>query len=118
MTTRDKGAAFETAALTTLEKAGLTLIARNWQCRYGEIDLVMREADTVVFVEVRYRVRTGDGLSSIGPQKQAKLVRAAQMFLAERPALARQPCRFDTVAFSRTDDNAGCDWQRAAFDAF
>ena len=111
------GARYEDIALAHLERSGLILIARNYRCRYGEIDLVMRERDTVVFVEVRYRRggRFGDGIDSVDAGKRAKLVRAASAFLAEHPRLAQAACRFDVLAIG---DHARLppDWRRNAFE--
>jgi len=116
---RARGEAWETRALQELQRAGLVLLARNWQCRYGEIDLVMREGDTLVFVEVRFREAgaSGGALASVGPAKRAKLVRAAQLYLAQSPAAASGTCRFDVVAFDGCADGVRCDWQRGAFEA-
>lgn len=116
---RAVGAIWEQAAQTTLERAGLRLVARNWHCRYGELDLIMRDGEALVFVEVRYRdaAASTDGTESISPAKRRRLIRAADMFLAAHPIYAQSPCRFDSVAFSGTRDNATCDWERAAFDA-
>lgn len=117
---RSVGAVWELAAQAELERAGLRLVARNWHCHYGELDLVMREGEVLVFVEVRYRdsAASADGTASIGPAKQRKLVRTAEMFLAAHPDFANHTCRFDTVAFSGSGDNASCTWQRAAFEAY
>lgn len=117
-TTRDVGEQFESLARRHLERAGLQLIASNVHCRQGEIDLVMNDGETVVFVEVRYRRsnRSGDGFDSVGPAKRNKLIRAASIYLAANPKLARRPCRFDVVAV--TDDGADVQWQRHAFEAF
>lgn len=119
MTTASVGAHFEALAARHLERAGLGVVERNWHSRYGELDLVMRDGDSLVFVEVRYRRdgRFGGGAASVGPTKRAKLVRAAQGFLESHPALARLPCRFDVVAFDGKADAPTLDWQRAAFDA-
>ncbi len=118
--TRSSGARYEAIALDHLQEAGLELIARNYHCRYGEIDLVMRERDIVVFVEVRFRRagRFGDGIDSVTAGKRAKLVRAASTFLAEHPRLADATCRFDVLAIS--DDSCAPlpDWRRNAFQAF
>ena len=115
--TRAAGARYETLALRHLERAGLSLVARNYHCRYGEIDLVMRDGDTVVFVEVRYRRAGGfgDGVDSVTAAKRAKLVRAASAFLADQPRLAAHPCRFDVLAIG--DDADAPDWRRNAFEA-
>jgi putative endonuclease len=121
---RSDGASYEDVALAYLERAGLALLARNFNCRYGEIDLVMDERDVVVFVEVRYRrganVRGGygDGVDSVSAGKRAKLVRAAEVFLASHARFAQRTCRFDVLAIA---DGAGApviDWRRNAFDAY
>jgi putative endonuclease len=114
---RATGARYEDIALAHLERTGLTLVARNYHCRYGEIDLVMRDRDVVVFVEVRYRSasRFGDGIDSVGAAKRAKLVRAAGAFLADHPRLAGAACRFDVLAIGR--DAPSIDWRQNAFEA-
>ncbi|HET6545848.1 MAG TPA: YraN family protein [Rhodanobacteraceae bacterium] len=116
MNARANGARYENFALAHLERAGLDLIARNAGCRHGELDLVMRDGDTVVFVEVRYRASSGfgDGLDSVGAAKRAKLVRAAAVYLARNPHLASRPCRFDVIAL--TGDATTVDWCRNAFE--
>jgi putative endonuclease len=118
-TTRDTGSRWEDAVLAYLQRAGLTLIARNFTCRYGEIDLIMRERDQIAFIEVRYRGdhMHGDGTVSVGAGKQAKLARAAAVFLQRNPVLAAMTCRFDVVGCSGTPATPVFDWTRGAFDA-
>jgi putative endonuclease len=121
-TRREAGARYEDFACTHLQRAGLALVARNYSCRYGEIDLVMRDAATLVFVEVRYRrgggaSRYGDGADSIGAAKRARLQRAAAMFLAQHPAFADAACRFDVVAIAGDAPGAELHWLRNAFEA-
>lgn len=120
MTAAATGAHFEQAALDFLEQSGLQPVERNWRSRFGELDLVMREGDTLVFVEVRYRRHAsfGGGAASVGPAKRAKLSRAAQGFLQAHPKLAKLPCRFDVVAFDGILDAPSCDWQRGAFEVY
>lgn len=110
-----RGAAVETAALAHLCEAGLQLLARNVRFKGGELDLVMRDGDTTVFVEVRYRAdhRFGGGAASVDLRKRRKLVLAAQLFLQRHPALSRQPCRFDVVHASGEPPQLS--WVRAAF---
>lgn len=117
---RSVGTQWEQAAQAELERAGLRLIARNWHCHYGELDLVMREGEVLVFVEVRYRdaSASADGTDSISPAKQRKLIRTADMFLAAHPDFANHICRFDSVAYSGCSEKPQCRWERAAFDAF
>ena len=113
------GARFEQRALDFLERAGLKLVERNWRTRFGEIDLVMREANMLVFVEVRYRRNPGfgGGAASVGAAKREKITRAAQGFLQAHPRLASLPCRFDVLAFDGNADAPTSEWRRAAFDA-
>lgn len=111
--TRAAGDAAERAARQLLEGEGLRTLAANVNYRFGELDLVMREGDWIVFVEVRYRRddRYGGGLASVTRQKCRRIALAARAWLARHPALADAPCRFDLV----TASPAGLEWHRAAF---
>lgn len=114
---RAHGTEAERIAERALEQAGLVSLARNANYRLGELDLVMRDGETVVFVEVRRRRddRFGGAVASVDRNKCRKLVRAARLFLARHPALSDAPCRFDVVGL---DDDAGgprIDWIRNAF---
>ncbi len=88
----------ENHALGYLQEHGLMLVQRNFRCKLGEIDLIMRERDALVFVEVRKRASAafGGAAASVTPHKQRRLIRAAQVFLQRY----RSPpaCRFDVVA--------------------
>ena len=110
------GAAAETQAQRHLERHGLRLVARNWRCPGGELDLVMRERDTLVMVEVRKRARSdyGDAFESVHGRKRGRLIRAAGMFLAAHPEYARSEVRFDVVA---VDGKGAVDWLKAAFES-
>lgn len=116
---RITGAAFEARAGEALTRAGLKLLARNYTTRHGEIDLVMRDGDTLVFVEVRYRVRAGhgDAAASVTRSKRDRLVRTAQLWLAAHPRDAQRPCRFDVVSYDGPAEDARMHWLRNAFDA-
>jgi len=119
---RSIGILWENAALAHLRHAGLEPLTRNFNCRFGEIDLVMRDkasAGSIVFVEVRYRGERarGDGTASVGAAKRAKLVRVAALYLQSHPALAAEPCRFDVIGCSGTPDHPQFDWTRNAFEA-
>ena len=122
MSARSTGILWENAALSHLRRAGLEPLTRNFNCRFGEIDLVMRDNGghgSIVFVEVRYRGNGahGDGSASVGTAKRAKLVRAAALYLQSHPALSGEPCRFDVVGCSGTPEQPLFDWTRNAFDA-
>jgi putative endonuclease len=124
MDTRAIGEHWEYAALTHLRQAGLELVARNYHCRHGEIDLVMldrsgRDGDTLVFVEVRYRddATRGSGTVSVGAAKQRKLIHAAQAFLQANARFANLACRFDVIGCAGTPQQPVFEWTRNAFDA-
>lgn len=94
------GAMFETLALQYLQQQGLSLVSRNFSCRFGEIDLICRSAGQWVFVEVKYRQHNnfGGAAAAVTGQKQQKLIRTASYFLQQQRSQA--PCRFDVVAIS------------------
>lgn len=94
------GAAAEDAALAFLTGEGLRLLARNVRYPFGEIDLVMREAATVVFVEVRFRRndRFGGAAVSVDAAKRRKVARASQAWLGSHRQYAQASCRFDVIA--------------------
>lgn len=116
MNTQLRGAEAEARAQHHLEQRGLKLVARNWRCPGGELDLVMRDQDTLVLVEVRKRSRSdyGDAFASVHGRKRGRLIHAAKLFLAAHPQYARSPVRFDVVAVDGSDT---VEWLTAAFDA-
>ena len=104
----------ESAARRLLERAGLGFVAANVRYKVGEIDLVMRDGESLVFIEVRARRSRafGGAAASIGPRKQARLRRAAQCYLLESFGQRAWPgCRFDAVVF----DGRSHEWIRDAF---
>lgn len=111
-----RGKAAEERAFDFLVGNGLTGLARNFHCRQGEIDLIMVEGKTLVFVEVRMRrsVRFGSAAESVDRRKQQRIVTAAQYFLLQHPKMARSPCRFDVVALGAGDT---IEWYKNAFEA-
>lgn len=105
-----------------LEDRGLELVTRNFRCKLGEIDLLMRDGPTLVFVEVRYRKRHhfGGSLESVDRRKQQKLLRTAEYFLALNRHYRDFPCRFDVMAASPTPGKANelsWQWVKNAFGA-
>ncbi len=111
------GDAAEDRALAHLRAAGLRLVARNYRTPGrggGEVDLILREpGGTLVFVEVRARASPhfGGAAATVGPAKQARLVRAARSYLMRLKV--PPPCRFDVVAI----DAGQLHWLQGAFDA-
>lgn len=110
-----RGRNAEATACAYLQAQGLTVCARNFHCAYGEIDLVMRDRDTLCFVEVRARAADSHGgaAGSVTLAKQQKIIRAAQQYLLTHSNMADMPCRFDVVTLGP----AGLDWLRDAFQA-
>lgn len=108
------GARAETAAELWLNARGLTTVARNWRCKAGEIDRIMFDGATLVFVEVRLRSRAdfGGAAASITPQKQQRVIRAAQLFLLQHPQFQQRACRFDVMLAAAPDEWS---WLRDAF---
>lgn len=117
--TRALGEQLETVALRYLEANGLSLICRNFQCKLGEIDLVMRETQMLVFVEVRFRrsERYGSAAETVDRHKQRKLVRTAQLYLNLQCFSQRTPCRFDIlgITVNGATQEYRYDWIRNAF---
>jgi putative endonuclease len=109
------GARAEDLCAELMRRAGLKVLARNWRCRHGEIDLVAEERGTLVFAEVRLRrdERFGGAAESITAAKRARLVAAAQLYLAGRP---QADCRFDVLLLDAIDSGR-VRWIRNAFAA-
>lgn len=107
------GKAAEQLAATFLHQNGLTLVEQNFRCPYGEIDLIMRDDDTLVFVEVRLRGNNhfGGAAMSITRSKQEKLSRAAARYLQTH---GNTKCRFDVVLMHKIDI-ATIEWIKNAF---
>lgn len=112
------GRAAEEQALSHLESQGLTMVARNFRCRVGEIDLIMLHGQSLVFVEVRSRKcnRYASAAASVDFRKQRKLARAAGYFLLRRPGFRHHPVRFDVVALDGpSPERYTIQWLRDAF---
>jgi putative endonuclease len=119
ISSQQRGDAAEALARQHLVRHGLRLLAQNWRCRLGELDLVMLDVDTVVFVEVRYRSHRawGGAAESVDARKREKLSRAAQLFLQQESRWATYPCRFDVIAITADSQApAQLDWIQNAFD--
>ncbi len=110
------GGAAERLASEHLARHGLTIVARNYRCRGGEIDLICSDHGTLVFVEVRLRSsqRFGGAAASIDGLKQARLLLAARHYLARHGSGSDCPCRFDVVLLDRLQPDR-LEWIRDAF---
>lgn len=114
-----EGARAEAAAALWLQQRDVHLVARNYRCKAGELDLVGLDGSTLVFVEVRLRgARSLAGAAeSVTFAKQRRLTLAAAHFLATHPRWQRHPCRFDVMAGRNAGAGFAWDWLQQAFDA-
>jgi len=117
------GKAQELQAARHLQSQGLQLVSRNYRSRFGEIDLIMTDSKTLVFVEVRYRRNNsyGDAIDSVTTSKQKRIRLTAAYYLQSHPRLQHSRCRFDVIGLSHApaaNGNAGqlrFDWIKNAF---
>lgn len=96
---RKTGNEAEDHAVTYLQSQGMRIITRNFTCRLGEIDIIARDGQQWVFIEVRYRISWEAAIDSIGEAKQQKIYRAAAYYISRRAPEAM--CRFDVIAIDR-----------------
>lgn len=101
---RQQGLFFENAARQFLEHQGLRFIDKNVTFKGGELDLIMLDGETFVFVEVRQRSNAnfGSAIESVDNQKQSCWLHAAELWLAQKHlSLEDADCRFDLIAFGK-----------------
>ena len=96
---------------------GLKLLNRNFSSRFGEIDLIMEDEKTVVFVEVKFRKNDhhGSGADAVTFHKQSRISRTAAWYLARNPHRAEQFCRFDVISIDPKKRDPGINWIKSAF---
>lgn len=104
----------EQIAAQFLQQHGLTLVETNYRSRFGEIDLILRDGETLVFAEVRQRSRSdfGGAAASIDTRKQQRIILTAQHYLGSLPSIP--PCRFDALLL---DAAGNIEWVKNAFEA-
>ncbi|MDH5611064.1 MAG: YraN family protein [Gammaproteobacteria bacterium] len=123
-TSHNKGQHAENACCEYLKQQGLKLVARNYRGHRGEIDIILQDGNTLVFVEVRYRKNNfyGNGLESVTTQKQQRILRTAQEYMQNETKLKNG--RIDVVAMSQklqnthsenTEDSYTFEWIKDAF---
>ncbi|RMH15137.1 MAG: YraN family protein [Gammaproteobacteria bacterium] len=121
MSSRDIGERAEKAACIYLRSHGLKTVCQNFRCRFGEIDIIMRDKTTLVFVEVRFRRQAdyGHPVETVDRHKQERIGRTAQIFLQENPKFTDHELRFDVIGIKPDRDNPdryAFDWIRHAFE--
>ena len=99
--TRKKGTVYEERAVLFLQEKGYQILERNFYTKSGEIDIIAKDRDYIVFVEVKYRKtkNVGDALEAVTPEKQKRLYAAAKVYLYVKKYRMDLPCRFDVIAF-------------------
>lgn len=117
LSNRKSGAHWEKTAETFLLTRGLVLLQRNFSSRFGEIDLIMEEEKTIVFVEVKYRNNNyhGSGADAVTYHKQNRISLTAAWYLAKNPHKSESVCRFDVISIDPKKSNQGINWIRGAF---
>ncbi len=110
---RATGSRYEALAAAFLERQGLTILERNYRCRQGEIDLIVRDGRTLVFAEVKYRssAASGEPAEAVTPAKQRRIREAAGYYLYSHRHGEDAPCRFDVVSILGSQ----IQWIRDAF---
>ena len=116
---REQGQKWEKFAEAFLERKGLKPIGRNYQKRFGEIDLLLLDRQTLVFAEVRFRANDdhGTGADSVTPAKQRRIIAAASHYLQLNSEHRFRPCRFDVISIGIDGGQPTVDWIRGAFEA-
>lgn len=124
--TKKLGNQIENLVCDYLRKQKLKLIARNYACRLGEIDLIMQDQSTLIFIEVRYRqhLNFGSSLESVNLIKQNKIIKTAEYYLLSQQLSEPMACRFDVVGVKPISqkigsisklDSAQVEWIKNAF---
>lgn len=117
--TSEKGRLAEDRALAFLQNEGLLLQTRNYRSRRGEIDLIMQDGETTVFVEVRSRTRSAilSTIETIDKNKQRKIILTSQSYLQQHKKDPSRYYRFDVVLINGDTENSNIEWIKNAFDA-
>ncbi len=113
----EDGVFAEKTACNFLENKNLKLVQKNYRTPYGEIDAIMLDQDSLVFVEVRFRksIKYGTPAETVNLQKQRKLRASAAHFLQKHQKFSNFPCRFDIVALTGDPGTGTVDWIQNAF---
>ena len=111
------GRAGEDLALQYLKKQSLTLVRRNFRSRFGEIDLIMRDKNTIIFIEVRSRKNNFflDPIETIDYSKRNKIIKTSQIFMQNTSSSNQFDWRFDVVTLTGRGHNMKIEWIKAAF---
>lgn len=115
---REQGNKFEQIAKSYLQNQGLVAICENFSCRVGEIDLIMSDNKTLIFIEVKQRANNvyGGGLAAVSTVKQQRIIKTAMMYCATHNInFEQQASRFDVVAITGSTESFQIEWIKHAF---
>ena len=114
---RTVGSRYEQEAAAFLSKQGLIIVAQNYRCRAGEIDIIAKDGQTLVFCEVKYRFDSsaGDPAAAVDYRKQQTIFRVAQWYMQTNRLPENTPCRFDVVAMTGVGEDLQIRWIPDAF---
>lgn len=114
---KQEGLKIELFVKDYLEQQGLTLVTSNFHSRFGEIDLIMKDKEDLVFVEVRYRSNAlfGSAAESVNYSKQQKIIKTAQFYLLNEKKYQQLNCRFDVVSVTLHHQELQATWYQHAF---
>lgn len=112
------GEGLEKRAVKYLTEKGLRIIAENYLCKMGEIDIIARDNQDLIFVEVRYRKSDlyGGSAASVDKKKQKRIILAAEHYLLKHKLTNKVACRFDVIAITGSLEHLDFNWIKAAFD--
>ena len=114
---REHGFQIESFAQQRLQKAGCQIVETNFQCKLGEIDIIVKDGTSLAFVEVRYRkhINFGGAVASVDFKKQKKLIRTAAYYLQTKNLTNKARGRFDVFAVHGEADRLSFEWIKDAF---
>lgn len=116
--TTEIGKQSEQLASEYLIKNGLTIIEKNFHCRFGEIDIIAKDSQTIIFIEVKYRsdVNYGGAISAVSASKQEKIKKSARIYLQQQALNEyNTACRFDVIAMQGQLNSPEITWLTNAF---
>lgn len=115
---RDIGDRHEAYAVDIIRKSGLEIVETNYLCKLGEVDIIARNHQDLIFIEVRYRRSEsyGGALQSVDKKKQKRIGLAANHYLQKHKLTNKVACRFDVFAITGNLKQLKYQWVEAAFD--
>ncbi len=117
---REFGESLEKLAAQQLVQQGVKIVAENYLCKMGEIDIIARDNQDLVFIEVRYRKSDayGGSLASVDKKKQQRVILAASHYLQKHKLTNKIACRFDVIAITGSLNQLRYNWIKGAFSSF